>query len=50
MDTDGSDGWSYVLDTTNYENGVYEVFSMVGEEIKEAAPSGMASAQVIIEN
>ena len=51
MDTDGSDGWGYILDTTNYDNGVYSVMSVVGESFEEGKePTGGATVQVVIEN
>ena len=50
LDQDGSDGWSYILDTTNYENGVYTAYSMVGESLQAQAPLGIVTAQVVIEN
>ena len=50
MDQDGSDGWSYILDTTDYENGIYTIYSMVGESLKAEAPLGIVTAQVVIEN
>jgi hypothetical protein len=49
LDLDGSDGWSRLLDTTRYSNGIYEIIGMPGTEIGEP-PLGYASAQVVIEN
>ncbi len=52
IDTDGSNGWSGILDTTEYENGVYTIgvltFNTV--EITEEEPIGGATVQVIILN
>lgn len=51
LDMDGSDGWSYILDTTNYDNGVYEVGAVVGESIGEDKdPLGAVTTQIIIQN
>lgn len=52
IDTDGSDGWSGILDTTQYENGVYTIgaLAFLTTEITEDDPIGGATAQVIIQN
>jgi hypothetical protein len=49
IDTDGSDGWSRLLDTTGFENGLYEIggFAIVDPD---GDPLGAATAQVVIEN
>ena len=52
LDTDGSDGWSYILDTTKYDNGVYTVGGIAGISLggESDQPLGAVSTQVIIEN
>ena len=49
IDTDASDGWSSLLDTSGFENGVYEVsgLAMAGPDDD---PLGGATAQVLIQN
>jgi hypothetical protein len=49
IDNDGSDGWSRLLDTTEYKNGLYEIsgLAMSGPDDN---PLGVATAQVKIQN
>jgi len=49
IDQDDSDGWSWILDTSEYENGVYEISSIAALD-GDSSPLGNATAQVIIEN
>ncbi len=56
-DTDGSNGWSFELDTVVYPDGAYAIYaftspiSSLEEADKEnAPPSGMAEAKVKIQN
>jgi hypothetical protein len=48
-DTSASDGWTRIIDTTKYENGLYEV-SGLPTTSADANPLTLVSAQVIIEN
>jgi hypothetical protein len=52
FDTDGSDGWKRILDTANFENGVYTLAGIIGTTLDEESdgPTGAAMAQVIIDN
>jgi len=51
MDGSGNDGWSFILDTTAYSNGVYTLSGIAAIAFEEGRqPLGVASAQVIIEN
>jgi hypothetical protein len=49
IDEDGSDGWSRLLDTTKYKNGVYEIAGLP-TTTSEGNPLGRAAAQVEIKN
>ena len=50
-DSDGSDGWSYMLDTTTYDNGLHDISGLAFSELTTgAAPLGSATTQVIIKN
>jgi hypothetical protein len=49
IDSDVSDGWSRLLDTTEYEDGLYEVAGLAMSSANDD-PIGMASAQVMIQN
>jgi uncharacterized protein (UPF0333 family) len=49
IDSDGSDGWSRIVDTTKYDNGVYEIAGLPSTT-SEGNPLGRAVAQVIIKN
>lgn len=50
FDTDASDGWSYILDTTTLANGVYTISAVTGDELEGDGPDGHAQVQVVIEN
>jgi len=52
IDTDKDDGFSYILDTTKYENGVYTIGAVVGKSLENEGEdaSGAAMTQFIIEN
>ena len=51
FDTDGSDGWSIMLDTTDYENGLYSIGAVAGVGFDEGQPPlDAANVQVIIKN
>lgn len=51
FDSDESDGWSILLDTTDYDNDLYTISSIAGEGFSEGQPPlDVASAQVIIKN
>lgn len=49
IDSDGSNGCTRILDTTDYENGLYFVVSIASSEIG-ADPIGSANVQVEIKN
>lgn len=49
IDSDGSDGWSKLLDTTQYENGLYEISGLTMID-SDSNPLGTATAQVMIQN
>lgn len=49
IDNDGSDGWNRLLDTTQFENGVYEISGLAMSDA-DSNPLGAATAQVVIEN
>jgi hypothetical protein len=49
IDTEASDGWSSLLDTTGFENGVYEVSGLAMADA-DSDPLGGATAQVVFEN
>lgn len=53
VDTDGSNGWSIMLDTTKYKNGLYDI--LVGSSPKESmeegqGPAAYAQGQIVISN
>jgi len=48
-DSDGSDGWESIFDTSRYDNGVYDISGMAFPE-SGGAPLGAATAQVVIQN
>jgi len=51
LDADGSDGWNHILDTTQYQNGVFSIYGVSAVSFEEGQePTGSASVQVIIEN
>jgi hypothetical protein len=50
FDREGSDGWSYILDTTTYPNGVYTISGITGDELEDDGPDGFVQVQAIIEN
>ena len=51
IDQDSSDGWSVMYDTTQYENGLYEVAAIVGEGFEDNQPPlDAVTAQILIEN
>jgi len=51
IDQDSSDGWSTMYDTTEYENGLYEVAAIVGEGFADNQPPlDAVIAQIIIDN
>lgn len=53
LDKDGSDGWSSILDTTEYNNNKYRIFAATfGEEpdYTTAEPTGTILAEVVINN
>lgn len=49
VDSDGSDGWSRIVDTTRFENGIYDISGIAGVD-GNSDPLGVATAQVIVEN
>jgi hypothetical protein len=49
IDEDGSDGWSRIVDTTKYKNGVYVIAGMP-TVTGEGDPLGRATAKVEIRN
>ena len=49
IDQDGSDGWSARLDTTAFENGVYEVSGLAMADA-DSDPIGGATALLVFEN
>jgi hypothetical protein len=49
IDEDGSDGWSRIVDTSKYKNGVYVIAGMP-TITGEGDPLGRASAKVEIKN
>ena len=50
-DTDGSDGWIWLFDTTSYDNGLYDVSGIVFSDLSTGVPPlGAAKLQVIIKN
>jgi hypothetical protein len=51
IDQDGSDGWSVLYDTAEYENGLYEIAAIAGEGFADNQPPlDAVVAQIIIEN
>ena len=53
IDTDGSDGWSRIVDTTQYENGLYDIATAALDVASPGSgddPIAMTAAQVIIQN
>lgn len=49
MDVDGSDGWSRLFDTSEYENGLYEIAGLPASD-GDSDPLGFVTAQVLIQN
>jgi len=49
IDQDGGDGWSRLLDTTDYDNGLFEISGLPMSD-PDSDPLGIVSAQVLIEN
>ena len=49
IDSDSSGGWSRIVDTTEYENGVYDIGALAMPSADDN-PLGTATAQVVIEN
>jgi hypothetical protein len=49
IDDDGSDGWSRLFDTTEYDNGLYEISGLPMSD-PDSDPLGIVSAQVVIDN
>ena len=51
IDTDGSDTWSFMLDTKRYDNGLYEISGLAFSQADgSGSPLGAATAQVVINN
>ena len=51
IDTDSSNGFGYMLDTAQYQNGLFEVYSITAKELKPGnPPTGGATAQIMIQN
>jgi len=51
MDSEGSDGWSVLYDTTEFENGIYEVAAVVGTDFGgNTPPLDAVVAQIVIDN
>ncbi|MBU1973919.1 MAG: hypothetical protein KKH52_00820 [Nanoarchaeota archaeon] len=51
IDSDGSDGWNIMYDTTEYNNGLYTIAAVAGKGFGDNQPPlDAASAQVIIKN
>jgi hypothetical protein len=49
IDSEGSDGWSRLVDTAKYKNGLYEIAGLPMTS-GDDSPLGKASAQVTIKN
>ncbi len=49
VDTDGSDGWGYIVNSNNFPNGIYDVIVIAGSSSGDE-PLDAAVAQVVIEN
>lgn len=49
FDTAVGDGWTKLVDTTQYPNGLYEISSIAFSDM-DSDPLGVATAQVVIEN
>jgi len=51
MDSDKTDGWSILYDTSEYENGLYEVAAIIGEGFADGQqPLDAVVAQIVINN
>ena len=51
IDQDKNDGWSILYDTTEYENGLYEVAAIVGEGFADDQPPlDAVGTQIVINN
>lgn len=50
FDSDGTDGWEMVLDTTEYENGTYFVALFAFDNDASSNPLGVANVQVEVRN
>ena len=51
FDTDGTDGWSIMLDTTKYTNGLYEIAAIAAVTFEDGNPPlDAASVQILIKN
>lgn len=49
IDGDATDGWSKLIDTTKYKNGLYEIAGLAMPSTDDD-PLGMATVQVLIQN
>ena len=48
-DTDESDGWTWLVDTTAYENGLYEISALPSADA-DSNPLSLVKKQIMIKN